>query len=195
MIKTYILSSISVAALLGVLCVASVSPVFADSSQKNFRTPLSGFQEVPPIASGGEGSFKGKLNKEGTELTYELNYSALEGDVLQVHIHFAQKGVNGGVLAFLCSNIGSPTPTPACPGTREGQVEGTLTADDIPGIPDQDITTGDFEDFVKALRNGTAYVNLHTAAWESGELRGQIGKSFFSFFLDDIRTFRRFGIR
>ena len=194
MIKSYILSSVFVAALLGVFCVVSVSPVFAGSSQKNFRTPLTGFQEVPPIASDGEGSFNARLNKEGTELAYELSYSGMDTPVTQVHIHFAQKGVNGGVFAFLCSNIGGPTDV-ACPAPPEGKVEGTLTAANILTIVDQDVTEGDFDDFLKALRNGTAYVNVHTEAWVGGELRGQIGKSFFSFFLDDIRTFRRFGIR
>ena len=34
-------------------------------------------------------------------MTYTLRYSDLEGQIRQAHIHFAQKGVNGGIVVFL----------------------------------------------------------------------------------------------
>ena len=59
------------------------------------------------------------------KIEYRLSYSDLEGDVLQAHIHLGQEHVNGGISAFLCSNLleppaGPPPPgTPPCPGPRD----------------------------------------------------------------------------
>ena len=40
----------------------------------------------------------------------------------QAHIHFGKVGINGGISAFLCSNLPSPPPgTPACPAIRHRQ--------------------------------------------------------------------------
>ena len=41
------------------------------------------------------------------EIEFELSYEDLRGEVLQAHIHFAQEGVNGGIVVFLCTNLGN----------------------------------------------------------------------------------------
>jgi len=33
---------------------------------------------------------------------------------------------------------------------------------------------GEFEEFVRALRNDSGYANVHTTAFPGGEIRGQI---------------------
>jgi len=74
------------------------------------------------------------ISEDGTALTYTISYEDLEGDVLQSHIHLGQRGVNGGIAVFLCSNLGNgPEGTPACPGPRAGSVSRTVTGADIVG--------------------------------------------------------------
>ena len=145
-----------------------------DKGKKKFRANLNGFEEVPAVSSTGEGKFRAELNKDRGELEYRLEYDSLEGDILQSHIHFAQKGVNGGVSLFLCTNLGNNSDAPACPGTTSGTVHGTLTADNVIGPSGQGIDPGEFDEIIDAMRNGVAYINVHTDKHPPGEIRGQV---------------------
>src|SRR5687767_14030420 len=73
----------------------------------HLTTLLRGFEEVPSLANFARGRFHAILNEELTEVTYTLNYRNVEGTVTQAHIHLAQPGVNGGIMVFLCSNLGN----------------------------------------------------------------------------------------
>src|SRR4029079_19699238 len=118
------------------------------------------------------------VNRAGDTLHYKLHYRNLEGTVLQSHIHFGQEGVNGGIAVFLCSNLGNGTPrTPPCP-PPPATVEGDLTAQDVraavaPGGTDQGIGAEQFDEFIRALRAGVTYANVHSSKWPGGEIRGQ----------------------
>ena len=186
MIKTYLLAMVTGIAFLGMLLLPPTSPVFAELKQKSFRANINGGQEAPPVSTSGVGKFTGKLNHDETELYYELSYSQLEGEISQAHIHFAQSKVNGGVIVFLCTNIGGDPSglAPACPGPSDGKVEGTLTADNVIGPAAQGIDPNDFDAFIKALRDRAGYVNVHTDIFGPGEIRGQVGKSLFGFFFN-----------
>ena len=86
----------------------------------------------------------------------------------QPHIHFARPDVNGGIIAFLCGGGGKP----ACPAN--GVVAGTVTAADVIGPADRGITQGEFDELIRAMRNGATYVNAHTSTYMPGEIRGNI---------------------
>jgi CHRD domain len=148
-----------------------------------------GYQVVSSQSSTGTAIFKAKVDRANKTIEYELNYSKLEGDIIQSHIHFSRPGSNGGIILFLCTNAGntpaSATPAPLCPGTREGTVTGTLHATDVVYVPfgnqfppppggTQGISPGDFDDVARAIDAGATYVVVHTSAQPSGELRGQI---------------------
>jgi hypothetical protein len=137
---------------------------------------LSGYLETPSsISSSGKGRFEIVVSSATGEAEYTLEYEDLEGTQVRfAHIHLGQPGTTGGVMVFLCSNVGAPVPTPACPGPEGGSVSGTLTADDVLGPSGQGIAAGEFEEFVRALRRGAAYVNVHTDLYETGEIRGNI---------------------
>lgn len=136
------------------------------------RARLIGFQEVLPLATAASGMFEATLSPGS--FAYELTYSGLEGNVTQAHIHFGQKGVNGGVSVFLCSNLGNgPAGTPACPSPG-GTVKGTITAASVIGPTSQDISPGQFDALVRAMRSGVTYANVHSSKFPNGEIRGQI---------------------
>lgn len=162
--------------------VVAGSAVFAtnDNFRRNIREFLSGNEEVPLVLTTGRGTLTASINKEGTELAYKLRYSGLEADATQAHIHIGQQGINGGISVFLCANTPPITPPPApasvpppCP-VREGEVTGTLTAEDVIGPTSQGVVAGDFARLLFAIRTGNTYVNVHTTRSPGGEIRSQI---------------------
>jgi hypothetical protein len=165
------LSSFSM--VIGALIALSAFSVSAHDGVK-LRTKLVGAQEVPVVSTQASGDFEARIDSDGS-VSFKLSYEGLEGgNVLFAHIHLGQRNVNGGIMAFLCNNTpNGPVPRP-CPGPS-GTVEGTITATDILALTNgQQVSVGGFDEFVRALRNGTAYVNVHTTASPGGEIRGQI---------------------
>ena len=154
-----------------------------DVGVKNFRTTLQGVEEVPATSTLASGRFLLDISQDGTSMTYTLNYSNLEGEIRQAHIHFAQKGVNGAIVVFLCQTSFNPDPTghaPTCP--QSGTVTGTLTAANMTALAvAQGIAPGEFAELVRAIRAGVTYANVHSAGtgvpanFAGGEIRGQIG--------------------
>ncbi len=136
---------------------------------------LHGYEEVPAVSTTGNGSFKAEFNPYGTEINWELTYLTLEGQITQSHIHFAQKSVNGGIVVFLCTNLGNgPVGTQTCP-PPPATIRGTIRAADVgAGAAAQGIAAGQFEEFKRALRSGNTYANIHSTIWPGGEVRSQI---------------------
>jgi hypothetical protein len=132
----------------------------------NVSAALRGFEEVPAVSSTGQGTFAAQISSD--KITYTLTYSGLEAAATVAHIHFGQPSVAGGVIAFLCGGGGTPT----CPAS--GTVTGTITAANIIGPTDQGIAPGEFAEAVAAIRAGVAYVNVHSAKFPNGEIRGQL---------------------
>ena len=140
------------------------------AEEKSFRAKLTGFQEVPAISTTGRGEFRAKLDSSESSLSYELQYSELQGaPVLFAHVHIGQRGVNGGVMFFLCGGGGKPV----CPASA-ATVTGTVTAADVIGPAGQGIAPGEFAEALRAMRSGVAYANVHTSPFPGGEIRGQI---------------------
>jgi hypothetical protein len=139
------------------------------------RARLGGFQEVPAVSTAASGTFRAIISGEEDVIHYELTYEGLEAPVTQAHIHFAQPLVNGGIVVFLCQTAAVPDPTdtaPTCP--QGGRVTGTVTAANIIGPAEQGLAAEQFGEFVRALRLGVTYANVHTEQFPRGEIRGQI---------------------
>jgi hypothetical protein len=143
---------------------------FGRSEKKAFKATLSGYRETPAVSSTGTGQFTANISPDDSTITFTLTYSDLSGAPSVAHIHFGQKGVAGGVVAFLCGGGGKP----ACPPSASGTVDGTITAADIQAVPAQGIAAGDLASVLQAMRARVTYVNMHTASFPGGEIRGQI---------------------
>jgi hypothetical protein len=138
---------------------------------------LSGYNETPmTISTTGTGEFTAKITDGAIE--YELSYQNLEGSVTQAHIHFGQAGLSGGIAAWLCGNpsatITPPAGTPLCSGPNTGGASGVITAAQVIGPAGQGITAGEFDALLAAIKEGAAYVNVHSSFVGGGEIRGQI---------------------
>lgn len=167
-------------ALCALIFVASSTIAFTDGFKK-IKELLTSFDEVPALSTPGYGEFTLTISNDEKEILYELFYRDLESAVQQAHIHIGNASVNGGISVFLCSNLGNgPAGTQPCPA-GPATITGTIKAADVsPNIPatlaarNQGLDTGELAEFIRALRAGGTYVNVHTTGRAGGEIRSQI---------------------
>jgi hypothetical protein len=157
-----------------VLVVAGAGIAFTDGERRanHARARLNGYQEVTSISTVATGRLDLRIDDEAERIEYRLRYSGIEGGAATAsHIHFAQRHTNGSVVAFLCGGGDKPP----CPPLG-GEVEGVIDPADIgAGATERGIEAGAFAEFVRAIRAGATYVNVHsTPRWPGGEIRGQI---------------------
>ena len=97
----------------------------------------------------------------GQTLLYSIEITGIT-DVTATHIHGpAAAGTDGGVIQGFCNSDDGPV-------CKTGTINGVLVAGAAPRsrIP--------FDSLAVLMRNGNAYVNVHTTAFSGGEIRGQI---------------------
>jgi hypothetical protein len=165
----------------------------AHAKATEFHAVLSGFEEVgalpslntstsPPTITGPTGAIFStgtatldlNLNETLQMITYTLTYSGLSAPIRQAHIHLGKRHVPGGVMVFFCTNLGNgPSGTPVCP-SPSGTVTGQIIGASVVGPTAQNVSAGDFDALLAALTSDTAYANIHTNNFPSGEIRGQI---------------------
>lgn len=159
--------------LIALLAVSAI----AFTQAKRIREFLTGYEEVPAVSTVAEGEFHARISNDSSQIDYELKYSDLEGSVTQAHIHFGQKGVNGGISVWLCGNPSAtvipPAGTQVCPPSP-ATITGTLTAANVVGPAAQGIAAGEFAELISAIRAGKTYANVHSTKFPGGEIRSQI---------------------
>jgi len=117
---------------------------------------LEGENEVPPVTTSASGS--ATFSKQDSSVNFTVTVSDIT-NVTAAHIHSGAAGVEGPIRVTL---FNGPTTGPI-----DGVlVQGTFTAADVTGIT--------FDDLLNEMRNGTAYVNVHTTVNPDGEIRNQI---------------------
>lgn len=174
--------------------VLAVSAGYACAEE--FTAHLTGFNEIGSIPSGATyaqsytgailtdatGTLKLDLDKKAGRIAYTLTYTGpFTSDVQQAHIHFGKSRDSGGIVVWLCQTMAKPAPaqvamiTPTCtaPGPT-ATVKGTITSDNVLAVPGQNVTANDFDAIADAITSNTAYVNIHTANFPGGEIRGQV---------------------
>jgi Cu/Zn superoxide dismutase len=115
------------------------------------RTSLNSRQEVPKPAGNvrrAQGTFTATVTKTGTSgtLAWRLTFSRLTGRAAAAHVHIGRRGKAGPVAVALCGPC------------RNGVRRSTPLTSAV----------------LSALEAGRAYVNVHTARNQGGEIRGQI---------------------
>lgn len=154
--------------ILPLLLVLLIAPAaMAAPAGQNFTAHLSGDEEVPPAETDATGQTKLEVSKDGAELRYRLIVANIE-NVTMAHIHVAPVGQNGPVVAWLYPE--GPPPQ-LIPGRTDGILAtGTITGDDLVGP----LAGEPLSALLDVMREGNAYVNVHTSQFPGGEIRGQI---------------------
>lgn len=130
--------------------------------EQTFVANLSGASEVPPVFTAATGTVDFTLN--GTELTVSGSFENLSAPVAPVaetgvHIHAGYTGENGPVEVILTPELTD--------GGTAGTFDETVTLD---------------LDQLELLADRGMYVNIHSEAHPTGELRGQVlpaGQTYF----------------
>jgi hypothetical protein len=134
---------------------------------KNYIAQLSGGEEVPANDSRSRGNAEFQLSPDGSELSYRLIVANLQ-DLHMAHIHSGTAGANGPIVVWLYPSAPPPEPIP---GRTSGVLaEGVITEANLVGP----LATGTMDDLLTLMNEGGAYVNVHTAQFGGGEVRGQI---------------------
>lgn len=141
--------------------VLTTSLALAASS--TFKAKITGKEETPAVKTSATGDAVFTLSKDGKELTYTLKVKDIE-DVTAAHIHAGKMGAEGGVAVGL---FGGPKKD----GKFSGELsKGTIMDKDLVGP----LAGKTVADLVTMIKDGGAYVNVHTAKTPKGEIRGQI---------------------
>lgn len=115
--------------------------------------PVNGLQEVPQRETRAKGTLDVSYDKKTQMLKYSVKWADLTGVPVGSHIHgVAPKGVNAGVKHDF---------TPLLPKVVSGSFTNSVKVDG----------TAIKED---SLLKGYYYINIHTAKFPGGEIRGQI---------------------
>ncbi|MFL5311311.1 MAG: CHRD domain-containing protein [Myxococcales bacterium] len=158
------------------LCCAALVACGSSSNTEAFHANMTSAQEVPAptglATPPPTGTAVFTNNGDGT-VSYTVNATGLSTQFSGVtftgmHIHFAPVGTAAGIVVPLT------TPTP---GTTAGttSVTGTFTSSTCASGGTNCINTGNTIDTVLTnMRNGGAYLNIHTSRNPTGELRGQV---------------------
>lgn len=112
---------------------------------QELKVPLSGTQEIPPVATAGTGSATIAVAADRS-ITVSLTVSGMTPTV--AHIHEAASGSNGAIVIPLVKTGDNTWAAP-------------------PGVK---LTQAQYESF----RAGNLYFNVHSEAYRGGEIRGQI---------------------
>lgn len=158
-----------VLATLAALLLSVVPALGQPAERSTFVAHLSGAEEVTvtPVETRATGQAVFRLSQDGSELSYRLIVANIQ-DVTMAHIHLAPAGVNGPVVAWLYPD---GPPAQLLPGRSSGVLAtGTIEDADLVGL----LAGASLDDLIDELRDGNAYVNVHTTAYPAGEVRGQI---------------------
>ena len=118
---------------------------------------LSGTQEVPAVVTAATGT--ATLVYDSITSTFSLNISVTGltvGDITAFHLHLAPIGQNGAIVVDLSGG-----------GMFFADVGGGTITSQGAGIPYP-------ANQAVALLNGGAYLNIHTTAYPTGEIRAQM---------------------
>ena len=133
-----------------------------------FIAAMTGTQQTDPVETDATGGAVCSLLEGGDELEFSLLVNAIE-DVDQAHIHLGEVGEDGPVVAWLY-----PEPGAEEPELLEGRADGVLATETITDDDVEDEAGGSVATLVEEIRDGNAYVNVHTTAYPDGEIRGQL---------------------
>lgn len=159
--KLTALSSILLAFLIGLTACERTAEEKKITEFSKLQIPLTGAQETPATASSALGTMDVHYSKETRILTYTVNWTGLTGPVTAMHIHGTAPI---GYAAAPVQNIITSSNGIFRPGSAYGATSKVSATMLIDGVV---VTEND-------LLNGFYYINIHTAAYPNGEIRGQI---------------------
>ena len=168
--------------------IVLMSMLFASTAiadGKRFTAHMSGAQEVVfdngDFVPGGvdtlaSGRVSARFDKALSSVRVDVKINNLVGNFAGAHFHCGRAGQNGPVAFGLIS----PGPL-SLDGKR---IRGSLVNTDFTGAdcsPAIGRSVNNIAALQAAMQDGLIYLNIHSDAFPAGEIRGQLGRSFFDY--------------
>lgn len=130
----------------------------------NARAILGGGEEAPTqVLTGAVGIADLVIDTQARTIAVEIRMFNIPSATTAGHIHVGPKGVAGPVV------VDFPIPR-----DRVGDLNLNFTVNVSALRPNPGIGINTMDDVIQAVVGGGAYVNIHTATFPTGEIRGQI---------------------
>jgi hypothetical protein len=129
----------------------------------NARAILGGGEETPALLTGAVGVADLTIDTDARSIAVEIRMFNIPSATTAGHIHVGPKGVAGPVV------VNFPIPR-----DRVGDLSLSFTVNSSNLSPNPAIGINTMDDVIQAIVGGGAYVNVHTAVFPAGEIRGQI---------------------
>jgi hypothetical protein len=128
-----------------------------------FSSTMNGANERPnPVTTNGTGTATFTLNATETSAAWQITVTSMSSNITNAHIHLGNANTAGGVIVQLAGATPFPLTGPAQTWS------GTLTSTTA-------LSLGlSWQSLIDLIRNGDAYVNVHTVNFGAGEIRGQL---------------------
>lgn len=150
-------------------CVFTIATVSAGATEHyRFACKLNESSVGPkPADTEATGMVLFQLDEIKQEIVYQLQVEKIQ-DVYMAHLHMGALDEEGLLAVWLYP----PQNHKSAKRTIKGEFNGTLAE----GVIKQEDLKGGIvlDDLIESLRNGNAYVNIHTRNFIMGELRGQV---------------------
>lgn len=138
------MKALATLSLAAAVALAAFSPALAE--MKKFSATLAGSQEVPSNNSAGTGMAEVEYDAATQQIKWTVTYSGLSGPLTAAHFHGpADPGENAGPMVTI--------------QRLDAELQGTAELS---------------KEQEAALNDGKMYINLHTAQFPDGEIRGQL---------------------
>jgi len=135
----------------------------AQAETINARAILGGGEETPALLTGAVGVADLTIDTDARSIAVEIRMFNIPSATTAGHIHVGPKGVAGPVV------VNFPIPR-----DRVGDLSLSFPVNSSNLSPNPAIGINTMDDVIQAIVGGGAYVNVHTAVFPAGEIRGQI---------------------
>jgi len=132
------------------IALSGVAPIASADEIVKLKTDLAGANEVPPSGSPGTGHADVTYDKTTRTLTWTINYSGLESQVIMVHFHgpASPSDHTAPIQIWIASGTGVQSPLHNWTSIAPSQ--------------EQDLLSGRW------------FIRIHTTKYPQGALRGQL---------------------
>ena len=150
-------------AVVAVAVLSGVSCNDALEDREVFQAVLSPADEVPPRPSAANG--RAQIYVDGDLISYSIEIDDITA-ITAAHIHSGVAGTNGPIRLFLYPVQAGTTAPQVTTQDKRILVEATVPSSNVTGVS--------YQELLNQMRNGGAYVNVHTVQFGSGEMRGTV---------------------
>jgi Cu/Zn superoxide dismutase len=154
--------------VLTVVCVVGAcksSNTGPQNQAETYTAVLTGAKEQPAVQTSATGNGTVTLSADRNTITYTVTFTGLTSNAIAAHIHgpFDPAAQTGGAPVIL--------PFANVPSSTSGTITGSANRQ---SVLQNNVS---FDSLVALLRNGKAYVNVHSVNYKPGEIRDQLQKS------------------